>query len=85
MSTYLVWSNQHALWWRPRSAGYTPVIEEAGRYSRAEAEDIVRKATLDGRLQHSRTDPVSGAGYVSYDEVMVPAPESIAPNAGSAS
>lgn len=77
IDSFLVWSNQHAMWWRADQRGYTQIIDEAGRYTRAEAEDIVRKATLDGQLKHRRTDPVSGADYLSFDEVMVSAPESI--------
>jgi hypothetical protein len=73
---FLVWSNQHAMWWRPGKSGYTQVIEEAGRYLRAEAEKIVAPATCDGLLRHERTDPVTGAAYVSFDEVLVLAPES---------
>ena len=37
---YLIWSNEHDAWWRPESCGYTTFIESAGRYSKAEAEDI---------------------------------------------
>lgn len=73
---FLIWSNQHGMWWRPGKSGYTQVIEEAGRYPRAEAEKIVASATCDGQLRHDRTDPVTGAAYVSFDEVLVPAPES---------
>lgn len=29
MSTYLIWSNQPAAWWRPRRAGYTTVTLHA--------------------------------------------------------
>lgn len=79
MTWYLVWSNQHAMWWRPGSRGYTRYIEEAGRYPRAEAERIVGNATCDGQLKHQRTDPVSGVEYVSFDEVMVSAPEVVGP------
>lgn len=34
---YLVWSNEHRAWWRPRAAGYTIHMESAGRYTRDEA------------------------------------------------
>ena len=34
---YLVWSNEHRMWWRPNSCGYTTDIAQAGRYTRAEA------------------------------------------------
>jgi hypothetical protein len=73
---FLIWSNQHGMWWRPGNSGYTMHIEEAGRYSLAEAEKIVASATCDGALRHERTDPVTGAAYVSFDEVLVLAPES---------
>jgi len=72
---FLIYSNQHAAWWRADSNGYTHVIEEAGRYSRAEAEAIVKDATLDGKLNYPRTDFMTGREYVMFDEVMVPAPE----------
>lgn len=73
---YLVWSNQKGQWWRPFRRGYTSIIEEAGRYDHAEAVSIVRDATVDGRIVHERTDPVSGTAYTSFDEVLVLAPES---------
>lgn len=34
---YLIWSNEHRAWWRPRAQGYTKRIDHAGRYSREEA------------------------------------------------
>lgn len=34
---YLVWSNEHRAWWRPRAQGYTVHLEAAGRFSREEA------------------------------------------------
>lgn len=75
MNQFLIWSNQHAAWWRPNRAGYTHVIDEAGRYDRTTAEEIVRDATLGGELKHQRTDPVTGRVYDMLDEVMVAAPE----------
>jgi hypothetical protein len=33
-----------ACWWRPRKAGYTKDIDEAGVYTRVEAEDIERNS-----------------------------------------
>lgn len=75
--SYLVWSNQKGMWWRANRRGYTQVIDEAGRYSQAEAEAIVSSATLDGQLKHRRTDPVTEVEYACLDEVMVLAPESI--------
>ena len=40
---YLIWSNEHRLWWRPESAGYTRKLAEAGRYTKAEALEICRQ------------------------------------------
>lgn len=74
---YLIWSNEHAMWWRPWQSGYTQVIEEAGRYDRTEAERIVRRASVDGRLGVRRENPVSGEVYLCMPEVMVQAPEEI--------
>lgn len=34
---YLIWSNEHRLWWRAGAHGYTSDIGKAGRYSREEA------------------------------------------------
>ena len=36
-----------ALWWRPKSAGYTTRVEQAGRYTEAEARDIETKSRGD--------------------------------------
>lgn len=72
---YLIWSNQQGMWWRPAKAGYTMHIEEAGRYSRAEAEAIVADATVGGQIKHQRVNPVTGEVYEQFDEVMVLAPE----------
>lgn len=77
MTDYLIWSNQHGLWWRAAKRGYTDNIEEAGRYDVAEAKDIVAVATVNGQIKHQRVDPVTGQAYEQYDEVMVLAPEDI--------
>ena len=49
MSEYLIWSNEHRAWWGPGSAGYRRRVEDAGRYSHAEAIDICTNA-MPGRL-----------------------------------
>lgn len=72
---WLIWSNQKGMWWRPGESGYTSVINEAGRYGAGHAERIVADATLNGELRYTRTDPVTRAVYVMYDEVAIPAPE----------
>jgi hypothetical protein len=40
MSKYLIWSNEHRMWWRDSWTGYTTEVTEAGRYSHEEALDI---------------------------------------------
>ena len=71
---WLVWSNQHGMWWRGGERGYTRYIEEAGRYTHAAAAAIVARATCDGQLQRHREDPYTGVEYIGLDEVMVPSP-----------
>jgi hypothetical protein len=41
---YLIWSNEHRLWWRPNGCGYSRLLAEAGRYSHDEALRICRSA-----------------------------------------
>lgn len=43
---FLIWSIEHTAWWRPGRCGYTIHLAEAGRYSRAEAADIVKDANI---------------------------------------
>jgi hypothetical protein len=38
---YLIWSYEHNAWWKPNQRGYTKNIAEAGRYTLAEAGEIV--------------------------------------------
>lgn len=71
---YLIWSNQHGMWWRTARAGYTAFIEEAGRYTRDQAEAIVDGTTLNGQLWHIRRNPITGEPYRSFDEYIVPEP-----------
>lgn len=78
MKYFLVWSNQHRQWWAPGKLGYVDHIERAGRYPREQAEDIVARSTLDGRLEHRAISP-AGKAYTYIDEVMVLAPESTEP------
>lgn len=44
---YLIWSNEHRAWWRPKSQGYTVRTQAAGRYTREEAIAICA-STRDG-------------------------------------
>ncbi len=41
---YLVWSNEHGMWWRSDRAGYTEHIEDAGVYTRGHAVQIAQNA-----------------------------------------
>lgn len=41
---WLIWSNEHGRWWKPGRRGYTPIIGEAGRYTRSAADMICRDA-----------------------------------------
>lgn len=77
MAAFLIWSNEHTSWWRAGQRGYTQVIDEAGRYGRAEAEAIVAKATCDGLLTYRGTNPYTGEEYSAVSEVMVLAPEDL--------
>ena len=43
---WLIWSYEHAGWWRPGGWGYTRELAEAGRYSREEADRIVAQANI---------------------------------------
>jgi hypothetical protein len=37
---WLIWSNEHGAWWRPKSAGYTLDRAQAGQYDLREAVEI---------------------------------------------
>lgn len=43
---YLVWSLEHRAWWRRHGRGYTPVLDEAGRFTRDEAATICEHANI---------------------------------------
>ena len=45
---YLIWSNEHSGWWRENRCGYAGRIEDAGRYTQAEALEICTNA-MPGR------------------------------------
>jgi alpha-glutamyl/putrescinyl thymine pyrophosphorylase clade 1 len=38
----LIWSGEHRAWWRPNCQGYTQSIDEAGRYSFADAFEATK-------------------------------------------
>lgn len=41
---WLIWSHEHAGWWKPFEQGYTTILAEAGRYLHARAYQICREA-----------------------------------------
>lgn len=41
---YLIWSNEHQLWWKANNRGYTKDIHEAGVYGFHESLEIVGQA-----------------------------------------
>lgn len=41
---YVIWSDEHRMWWRPNRMGYTIEAPEAGVYPRSEALAICLKA-----------------------------------------
>jgi len=41
---WLIWSNEHRGWWKPRSSGYTNDRDDAGVYTYEEALEIVEGA-----------------------------------------
>ena len=41
---YLIWSNEHAAWWRAGNRGYSRGLAYAGRYTREQALAICRNA-----------------------------------------
>lgn len=47
---YMVWATDHDAWWAPARSGYTPNYLHAGRYSGAEALDIVNGDALGEQI-----------------------------------
>jgi hypothetical protein len=41
---YLIWSNEHAGWWKAGGWGYTPGLRAAGRFTRDQAIAISQRA-----------------------------------------
>lgn len=52
----LVYSREHNAWWGPNHCGYTTNIDDAGRYTEAEADKIVASACR-GRGGHGDEGP----------------------------
>lgn len=43
---WVIWSEEHLMWWRPNSRGYTQQLIRAGRYTEEVAKDIEQCANL---------------------------------------
>lgn len=43
---YVIWSNEHRMWWRANNHGYCTDIGQAGIYMHGDALDIVENATM---------------------------------------
>ena len=46
---YVIWSHEHAGWWKPLGAGYTRLLDDAGLFSRERALDICQHALPGSR------------------------------------
>lgn len=80
---FVIWSNQQGLWVARGEQGYTPWIEEAGRFSPSDAERIVAQGNCNGLLTediYPRTaqSRLRGQLLTVVGEVALIAPESIA-------
>lgn len=67
---WMIWSNEHAMWWGHNSCGYTQSVALAGRYSLAEAMEVCRRASRGRGVCW-----LNNMGDDAPNEVMVPSPE----------
>lgn len=56
---WLIWSDKHGAWWRPAQRGYTPRIEEAGRYPGHIAKNIEAEIAPPGQKAVAVLSPES--------------------------
>ncbi len=75
---YVIWSNEHAAWWGPDEVGYTPWVEEAGRYDLPTARAIVAKGALDGIKERPSRLPSNYLVVATARTHLMLAPESVA-------
>jgi len=59
MIRYVIWSKEHAGWWRPNKSGYTSILGDAGRYDKKQAGEIVDEANRFGIEDVAIIDPDS--------------------------
>lgn len=63
---YLIWADRQGMWWRALLDGYTRIIGEAGRYSRAEAEEIVRNDDMADSVVMVPAPELAGAATANH-------------------
>lgn len=51
---FVIWSFEHDAWWRPGRMRYTTELDAAGRYSEAEAREIVDNANRYANQENER-------------------------------
>lgn len=64
---FILWSHKHRQWWKPDAYGYTPNIDDAGRFNAQDAANHLFGDAWSGRVDQAST--------------MVAAPESWGPAA----
>lgn len=47
LTTYVIWSHDHDMWWGPNYEGYAANLLNAGVYTETEARDICLDANYD--------------------------------------
>jgi hypothetical protein len=61
MPRWVVWSFEHAGWWRSGGWGYTPDLAEAGHFTEAEALRIEADANRYARVRNEQAMPLIDA------------------------
>ena len=77
-NTYVLLSIKHgpisgtAIWWGPNRCGYTPCFDQAGRYTKQEADEIVANNTGPHQSCHAvrERDVWTLSNRVQHDAVM---------------
>jgi len=63
---YVIWSEEHGRWWR--YSGYTYSLEEAARFTKEQADKIVKEGNLE-------IIPETGVkGDRTFNEIAIPDP-----------
>lgn len=58
----------HLVWWAPSRAGYTPDLDQAGKYSKEDASEICQGSYDNGASMHpcSEVDRASARGVTNF-------------------